>query len=179
MGKKCGRFLATPDTFFAVSQTELSIWFGNSGFFISLLCMTQILWQMCWEILFVWRSVKDCSERQGSKTECDFFMKYISRFHKRCKWWPTGNHYSWSLVIIVYWFDFLLLWTFWEPLNWIWNFGIFISHKLSRPTPPHQVVNCQNQDKKARPDQSCHWRLRKKYLQFPKRSDWRVFKEFY
>ena len=46
-----------------------------------------------------------------------------------------------TLKIIVYWFGFLLLWTFWEPLYWIWNFSIFISHKLSRPTPPHQVVN--------------------------------------
>ena len=40
---------------------------------------------------------------------------------------------------LLVWFSVAL--DFLEPLNWIWNFSIFISHKLSRPTPPHQVVN--------------------------------------
>ena len=40
---------------------------------------------------------------------------------------------------LLVWFSVAL--DFLEPLNWIWNVSIFISHKLSRPTPPHQVAN--------------------------------------
>ena len=37
--------------------------------------------------------------------------------------WKLMNSSSKILVILVHWFGFLLLWTFWEPSNWIRNFG--------------------------------------------------------